>query len=116
MIKDPAAFAARAAPLLALPPAAVERKTRGSGRFAWLKTGMSAAQAATLQQGRVDGLGLVPIRQRVYPNGGLARGVLGLVGSEGRGLAGVELTLDSRLRGAPRRLEIIRDGVGPRDL
>jgi cell division protein FtsI (penicillin-binding protein 3) len=34
------------------------------------------------------------------------------VGTDGHGLAGVELTLDSRLQGRPARFDLIRDGAG----
>ncbi len=112
MIKDPVAFAAKLAPLLALPARELEVRVRAANHFAWLKTGMTAEQSTALQASRADGVGLVSVQQRVYPNGDLARGVLGLVGAEGKGLAGAELSLDRKLRGAPRRFELIRDGAG----
>ncbi|HEX4046488.1 MAG TPA: penicillin-binding protein 2 [Elusimicrobiota bacterium] len=112
MVKNPAAFAARLAPLLGVPARELAARVRDANRFAWLKTGMTAEQSDALRAARVDGVGIVPVEQRVYPNGDLARGVLGLVGTEGKGLAGAELTLDKRLRGAPRRFELIRDGAG----
>ncbi len=112
MVKDLPAFAAKAAPALGLTPREVEAKVKAGGRFAWLRTGMTAEQADAAKSARVDGLGLVPLQERVYPNGDLARGVLGLVGAEGRGMAGAEMTLEKRLRGAPRRFELIRDGAG----
>ena len=113
MVKDPDAFAAKLAPVLHMPAAELARKTRNAVRFSWLKTKMDASEVEALKKdGRVAGLGIAPIQDRVYPNGELARGVLGLVGTEGRGLAGAELTLDKRLRGAPRRFALIRDGAG----
>jgi len=112
MVKDVPAFAAKAAPALGLTPREVEAKVRAGTRFAWLKTGMTAEQAEAAQRARVDGIGLVPLQERAYPNGDLARGVLGLVGKEGKGLAGAELTLEKRLRGTPRRFQLIRDGAG----
>jgi cell division protein FtsI (penicillin-binding protein 3) len=112
MVKDPAAFAAKLSPALGVSAREIEGKVRAANRFVWLKTGMSAAAAEAVRKSRVDAVGVVPVQQRVYPNGDLARGVLGLVGTEGRGMAGAELTLDKRLRGAPRRFELIRDGAG----
>jgi cell division protein FtsI (penicillin-binding protein 3) len=112
MVKNPAAFAAKLAPVLGVTAREIESRVRGANRFAWLKTGMTPEQSDALKAARVDGVGLVPAQQRAYPNGDLARGVLGLVGTEGKGLAGAELTLDKRLRGAPRRFELIRDGAG----
>jgi len=112
MVKDPAAFAAKLAGALGLSAREIEAKVRSSGRFAVLKSGMTAEQSEAVKRVRVDGVGLVPLQQRVYPNGDLARGVLGLVGTEGKGLAGAELTLDKRLRGEPKRFALIRDGAG----
>lgn len=112
MVKDPAAFGAKLAPLLRLPASEIARKTRAANRFAWLKTNMTQEDHRLLVEARVEGLGLVPAQERVYPNGDLARGVLGLVGTEGRGLAGLELSQDKRLTGRARRMEVIRDGQG----
>jgi cell division protein FtsI (penicillin-binding protein 3) len=112
MIKDPADFAARLAPALGVPAREIEAKVRAANRFVWLKTGMTAEEGEAVKRSRVDAAGIAPQQDRVYPNGDLARGVLGLVGTEGKGLAGAELTLDKRLRGAPRRFDLIRDGAG----
>lgn len=112
MVKDPAAFGARLSPLIGLPAAEIAARVRAANRFARLKTDLTEEQAQAVRAARVEGAGLAPAQQRVYPNGELARGALGLVGADGRGLAGLELALESRLRGAPRRLEIMRDGAG----
>jgi cell division protein FtsI (penicillin-binding protein 3) len=112
MIKDPADFAARLSPALGMSAREIEAKVRAAGRFAVLRSGMTAEQAEAVKHARVDGVGLVPLQQRVYPNGDLGRGVLGFVGTEGKGLAGAELTLEKKLRGTPRRFELIRDGAG----
>lgn len=112
MVKDPAGVAAKLAPVLGVPAAELERKARAPGRFCWLKTGLDFAAAQAVQAARVDCVGLTPSSQRVYPNDSLARPVLGLVGADGRGLSGVELSQDKRLRGKPRKLELVRDGKG----
>lgn len=112
MVKDPAAFGHKLSPLLGLPASEIARKTRAANRFAWLKTKMSQEEYQRLVESKVEGVGLVPALERVYPNGDLARGVLGLVGAEGKGLAGIELSQEKRLAGRARRLEVIRDGHG----
>lgn len=112
MIKAPAAFAAKLSSALGLPAGQIQEKLRDGERFVWLKSGMTAEQADAAKRSRADGVGLAPVQRRVYPNEDLARGLLGLVGVDGRGLAGLELTLDRRLRGAPRRFQLIRDGAG----
>ncbi|MBI5246515.1 MAG: penicillin-binding protein 2 [Elusimicrobia bacterium] len=112
MVKDPAAFGARLAPLLGMPASEIAGKTRAAKRFAWIQTRIPQETFQKLSEARVEGLGLVPTSERVYPNGDLARSVLGLVGAEGRGLAGLELSQDKRLSGRARRLDVIRDGQG----
>ena len=110
--RDPAALARKLAPLLGVPAAELERKARAPGRFCWLKTGLDHPAAQALQAARVECVGLTPASQRVYPNGDLGRTVLGQVGAEGRGMAGVELSHEKQLRGKPRKLELVRDGKG----
>lgn len=112
MIKDPAQFSSRLAPLLKMPAAEIDRKIREGSRFPTLKRGLDSEESAALAAARVSGLGIVPTQERAYPNGDLARAVIGLVGAEGRGLAGLELSQEKRLRGRPRRLEVVRDGRG----
>jgi cell division protein FtsI (penicillin-binding protein 3) len=112
MVKDPAAFGARLSPILGVPARELAAKVRAAKRFAWLKKDMDSRATDALRRARVEGAGIVPVSRRVYPNGDLARGVLGVVGTDGRGLAGVEYALDKRLRGRPRRFQLIRDGAG----
>jgi cell division protein FtsI (penicillin-binding protein 3) len=112
MLKDPAGMARRLAPALGMPASELERKARAADRFCWLKTGLDFPQAQAVQAAKVDCVGLTPAARRVYPNEDLGRSVLGQVGMEGKGLAGIELSQEKRLRGKPRRLELLRDGKG----
>ncbi|MDX6770493.1 MAG: penicillin-binding protein 2 [Elusimicrobiota bacterium] len=112
MLKDPAELGRKLGPILKVAPGELERKARASGRFCWLKTGVDFPTAQAVQAARVECVGLTPSSQRVYPNEGLARPVLGVVGAEGKGLSGLELSQEKRLRGKPRRLELTRDGKG----
>ncbi|NJD11352.1 MAG: PASTA domain-containing protein [Gemmatimonadetes bacterium] len=49
---------------------------------------------------------------RFYPHGALALSVLGAVGGDGEGQSGLELELDSILRGRPGRATVRRDAEG----
>ena len=49
---------------------------------------------------------------RVYPRGALAAQVLGLVGTEGKGLAGLEYARDSLLRGHSGERRVVSDAIG----
>ncbi len=112
MLKDAAELGRKLGPVLKMPAAELERKARASGRFCWLKTGVDFATAQAVQAARVECVGLTPSSQRVYPNAELGRTVLGLVGAEGKGLSGLELSQEKRLRGKPRKVELVRDGKG----
>ncbi len=112
MVKDTDAFVAKLAPLLQMTEASIARKIRAADRFAWIKTRVTRTEFAKLTAARIAGLGLTPTQERVYPNGDLARGVLGFIGAEGKGLSGLELSQNMRLSGRERRREFIRDGQG----
>ncbi len=112
MVKDPAAFAAKLAPALGVPPREIEAKVRAANRFVWLKTGMTAEAAEAVRRSRVDAVGVVPLQQRVSPPGPGPRGGGGGGARAGRGGAGAARTPYPRRRGAPRRFELIRDGAG----
>ena len=58
------------------------------------------------------GLHFEPLNARVYPQGDLARSLLGSVDPEGGGRSGLELTLDSLLRGHPGAVLARRDARG----
>lgn len=112
MVKDVDQFSARVARTLGMKDAEIADKVRKASRFAWLKTGLDTETADALKASRIDGIGIVSISERVYPNGDLGRSVLGLVGTEGHGMAGVEYSLDGKLRGNARKIALIRDGAG----
>lgn len=58
------------------------------------------------------GLYFEPVTDRVFPQGPLARPLLGSVSPEGEGRSGLELTLDSLLRGTPGEALRRRDARG----
>jgi len=112
MVQDPEKFAARLSPILNISVAELRRKLREGGRIPWLKTRLNYPESLALAQARIEGVGIVSRQERFYPNGSLARNVLGLVSSEGRGAAGVELSQDKRLTGRAVKFRLFRDGAG----
>jgi cell division protein FtsI (penicillin-binding protein 3) len=106
--------------VLSLPAAEVQRRLQNGARAPFIKEELSAAEFSALSEAKLDkkkrlalnGVGLVLRHKRFYPNGDLARSVLGLVGADQNGLAGLELTFADRLKGRPRRLAYVRDGSG----
>ena len=49
--------------------------------------------------------------RRVYPRGTLAAQVLGMVGTEGKGLAGLEYSRDALLRGHSGKREVVSESL-----
>lgn len=112
MVKDLPALAGKLAPALRLGHAEALSKLKAKGRFAQMGSKLDFDTAQAVRALKLDPVGIVSGEERFYPNGDLARGLLGAVGSERRGLAGVELAADERLKGQAGRVELMRDGSG----
>ena len=118
-LRDRPAVARELGQLFGLPEGEVLRRLQGPSRFPVVKDDLKPEELRALAAARVDdkklvehGVGVQLRYRRFYPNGDLARGVLGLVGADGDGLSGLELTFASRLKGKPRRRAYVRDGSG----
>ena len=112
-IRDPQEFARRVAPLVRMDPREIERRLEPHLYFVWLKRKVSPETAATLRALKLEGqLGFLEEARRAYPNGELAAHLLGFVGIDNQGLAGVELAYDSTLQGRPGRAVVGRDAIG----
>ncbi len=57
----------------------------------------------------LPGVASFPEDKRIYPNKTLATQILGLVGSDGQGLAGMEYAENSKLSGKPGRGTVITE-------
>ncbi len=113
MIKDPYGLGARLGKYLNLPTGSLKKRLRDrERRFIWIKRQLSQKQRDEIKAWDVAGLGFVEEPRRIYPNGGLLAQVLGLVGSEGGGLEGLELQYNSDLQGHLKRILLPRDARG----
>lgn len=112
-ISDRHAFAAIIAPAVGLSADDVEQRLSAGRYFAWLARKVSpevVARVKALNLG--DQIGFLTEDRRAYPNGSLAAHLLGFVGIDNQGLAGVELTYDEMLRGTAGKAVSARDGIG----
>ena len=109
-----AVFFERLARLTGRPAAYFRRRVarRQSPRYVVLWRGLTEAQKAAIESWKVPGVILEPRFSRWYPYRSLAAHVLGYVGADGRGLAGLELQYDAYLRGRPGRRVVQRDRRG----
>ncbi|MEP6697122.1 MAG: penicillin-binding protein 2 [Pseudonocardiales bacterium] len=101
LVVDAPATAARLAGPLGAAPATLLAQLSKPGRFVVLKRGMLPEQAKTVTDLRLAGIGTQPESQREVPGHDLAANVIGFVGRDGTGLAGIESRYDSVLRGKP---------------
>lgn len=118
---DRARMADVLAPVLGVDEAAILMAIRpdgdGSPRYEPLSSEpLSAAQVDALHRMQVPGIGIDTRSQRTYPNGDLARTLIGQAHFEGdRGVvgdAGIEARYDALLRGIPGRSEFEGDRGG----
>lgn len=108
-IRDPAGAASALAPILDVPVDTLRDRLTSSRTFVCLKRKVEAAVAARVAALGLEGIAFVPEMKRVYPKGELAAHVLGYCSVDGEGLAGLELTLDDRVRGREGRVVLSAD-------
>jgi cell division protein FtsI (penicillin-binding protein 3) len=80
--------------------------------FVYVARQADPAQAAALQRLKLAGFGFYPAEQRSYPQRSVASQVLGYVGIDGEGLAGLELQFDRELAGRSGQETIVKDPSG----
>ena len=112
LLTDPLGAAQRLAPLLGQSQAVVLRKLSERTGFVFLARALPAKQAQAVLALKIPGVSGAPVMRRVYPRGTLAAQVLGVVGTEGNGLAGLEYSRNSLLRGRSGQRRVVSDALG----
>ena len=112
-IRDPAAVAARLAPILHMSSSDIldEISDRASG-FAYVARKVDLTAAEKVRKLEIEGIGTLPDSRRVYPEGSLASQVLGAVGTDNQGLSGLESMYQDVLGGSDGEAEVTRDALG----
>jgi cell division protein FtsI (penicillin-binding protein 3) len=77
--------------------------------FVWVARKLDPPVAAALRELRLAGIHFVPESKRYYPMRDLASQVLGYVGTDNHGLAGLELNYDAVITGKPGLRTVLRD-------
>ncbi|MDO8963310.1 MAG: penicillin-binding protein 2 [Coriobacteriia bacterium] len=111
-VKDATGTADALAGALGGDRAAYLKKLQRSGSFVYIARKVDLTRAAAVERLGIDGLGLLEDSRRSYPSGELACQILGFVGIDDEGLAGIEKQYDSTLAGAPGRIVAERDPRG----
>ncbi len=107
--------AARLAPVLGEDAGRLEARLRKAQdarrKFVWLARQLDADEAQRVRALAVAGVHVQKETKRYYPNGALAAHVLGFVGTDEEGLAGVERVADASLKGDGGAVMLDADGL-----
>ena len=102
--------AARAlAGVLDATPEQLAAKLAKDAGFVWLQRKVEPEVAARVRGLKVSGIHFVAETKRFYPKGSLAAPLLGYVGTDDRGLGGVEYSYDRQIRGKPGEIVALTD-------
>lgn len=112
-INDPAGIAAQLAPLVGVEAQTLKERLlqakEGNRKFTWIARKLEREQAARINSLKLEGIYSLKEPKRSYPNGELAAHVLGFVGLDEVGLAGIEQFYDERVRGEAGKVFIETD-------
>jgi cell division protein FtsI (penicillin-binding protein 3) len=112
LVKEPLAAAQKLAPLLGVAQPQVLRDLSERSGFVYLKRALPAKQAHAVMALKIAGIDGAPVMHRVYPRGDLAAQVLGVVGTEGNGLSGLEYSRNALLHGHAGQRHVVSDAIG----
>lgn len=111
--KSPEEIAALLAPYVRTPQDKVVEKLKRDTAFVWLdrimETDKADAVRSIIDSEKLQGLRFIEENHRYYPNNKLAAQLLGFVGDNDCGLDGMELVLDSEIRGDIQSLRLTTD-------
>lgn len=108
MIDDPRSTARKLAPLLRRDVDEIAKALSGDQRFGYVARGVSARRWRQIERRNLLGIFSEPAPQRVYPAHAVGGNVVGFVGDDGHGLAGLELAYDDVLAGVEGTLRYER--------
>jgi cell division protein FtsI (penicillin-binding protein 3) len=113
VVTDPKYYAAQLAPLVNVDQATLERRLGDRNRqFVYIARRLDDETAARIRALHLPGVAFIDEPDRQYPAGSLAAPVVGMVGSEGTGLGGLEHEYESVLAGKPGEVVSERDVQG----
>jgi len=112
LVEDAADAAAKLAPVLGLSVEEVKSSLSRRSGFSYVARKVDVEVGKQVAELGIRGVGVFPEEKRVYPRGALAPQVLGYVGTDNVGLAGVEQYYDSVLAGEGGRRDEVRDPFG----
>ena len=115
-VKDPDKLAKQLSPLLKMDEKVLRDRLKVKGAFIWLKRTLEPNEyqrvADLIAREKIRGLEFQEESRRVYPNDMLAAHILGFVGTDDKGLTGIEMAMDSAIRGQTHNQILDTDSKG----
>ncbi len=108
-VENPRAASQALAPLVGMSPAEVQERLKSEHGFVWVRRQIDADAGERVLALKLAGIHIVPEPKRFYPKGHLASTVLGFVGTDDSGLAGLEHLYDRTIRGTPGEIVALTD-------
>jgi len=87
----------------------IEEKLSANSAFAWIARQAPVETGEAIRNLHLPGIFLLDAHRRTYPRGTLAANVVGYIGLDGEGLAGIEHAFDAQMRGRAGRVTLLRD-------
>ncbi|MFT3706633.1 MAG: penicillin-binding protein [Archangium sp.] len=112
MLGDQREAAKKLGKALGLDARELQQKFENGRRFVWVKRQVTDAEAAGVKKLGLTGLGFAREPKRFYPQRELAAHVIGVVGTDGHGLEGLEQSFEDELSGERIKREGFRDAKG----
>lgn len=94
---------------LRMSPADIEARLQNGSGFVWIARQVPLEVAGEVRKLQIAGVDFIEEHRRAYPRARLAANVIGYVGVDGKGLAGIEHSFDSHVRGRPGRVTVLKD-------
>lgn len=108
-IDDPVAVARRLAPVVEVEEERLRARFDSARSFVWVRRKLDPPMAAAVRALDLPGIGFVDESKRYYPFRRLAGHLLGFVGTDHTGLAGLEAAYDQVVAGRSARRTVLRD-------
>jgi len=109
LVEDPLGAAKALSPILGVPVRSLQAKLTQSGRFVYLARKVDDGVAQQVEKAHLLGIASTKESARLRPAAELAGPILGSVGLDNEGLAGIEHQYDSALTGKPGSIEVDAD-------
>lgn len=111
-IKNPAEAAGALAGILKIDKQSLKQQLSSKKGFVWVKRKISPAEAEKIKDLKLNGVFFKDDVIRFHPNKELAAQVIGITGSDSKGLEGLEFFYNDILAGKSRKIQITKDAAG----